>query len=807
MLRNYFKIAWRNLLRNKAFSAINIAGLAIGLATCLLILLYVANELSYDRFNEKADQIVRVTFGGKMSGETMKEAGVMAPVAQTLRRDYPEVLEATRLQNQYDIPKISYGEKTFQGGKMAAVDDNFFQVFTLPFLKGDPKTALMQPNTVVITEKLAQTYFGNDDPMGKLIQFKNQQVFRKITGVINEIPANSHFHFDMFSSMADVPDAKSTSFLSGTFFTYLVLPAGYDYKQLEAKLPQVTEKYISPQLKQAMGMTIREFRQKGNDIGLHLQPLTDIHLHSDFTNSLEANGDIRYVYIFGAIAVFMLLIACINFMNLSTAGASKRAKEVGIRKVLGSMHSELIGQFLFESILLVIIALVIATGLVAIALPAFNNLADTALTLEVTKNPFFVVYLFGFSLLVGTLAGSYPAFFLSAFKPISVLKSKFISNRNSISLRSGLVVFQFFISVMLIVGIIVVYKQLAYIQTKKLGFDKEQILVLRNTYLLGGKEKTFKDQLLKDSRIINVTNSAYVPAGPTNTNMTSTFPDGNRTLVRRTNIYQIDEQYIPTMGMEVVAGRNFSPDFPSDSSGVLVNETLAKIYGWQKNAVGHSVNFFTNNTGSSQSLRVIGVVKDFHFKSLHEEIGPVMLALQPSSGLILKVKTGEIAAVLSSLKTQWDTFNVGEPFAYSFLDQDFDRIYASEKKTGIILSIFTGLTIFVACLGLFGLATFTAEQRTKEIGVRKVLGASVSGIVMLLSKDFLKLVLIAILIASPVAWWAMNRWLQDFAYRIEIEWWVFAGAGLLAVGIALLTVSFQSIRAALMNPVKSLRSE
>ncbi|MBU2045284.1 MAG: FtsX-like permease family protein, partial [Bacteroidetes bacterium] len=505
---------------------------------------------------------------------------------------------------------------------------------------------------------------------------------------------------------------------------------------------------------------------------------------------------------------FMLLIACINFMNLSTAGASKRAKEVGVRKVLGSGTSDLIKQFLFESVLFSIIALSISLAMVKLALPAFNSLSNKELTFSFITNPILLIGLFFTAVLVGILAGSYPAFFISSFKPIEVLKSKRISNQKSFSLRSGLVVFQFFISVLLIVGTIVVYKQLAYIQNKKLGFQKDQILVLRNTYQLGAKEQAFKEELSNDPRILSVSNSAFLPAGPTNTNMATTFPDGDKTLIRRTNIYDVDEQYIPTLGMELLKGRNFSPDFPTDSSAVIVNEALAKIFGWGDDAVGHQVNYFTNiDNDYTGNYHVIGIVKDFNFKSLHEKIGPMMMVLHHSPGLIIKVKPNDIAGLISSLSHKWENFNMDEPFTYTFLDDDFNKVYSSEQKTGTILGIFSALTIFVACLGLFGLVTFTAEQRTKEIGVRKTLGATVSQIVTLLSGYFLKLVLIACLIAFPLSWYAMNRWLQDFAYHIDISWWIFLLAGFTALFIALITVSLQAVKAALANPIKSLRTE
>ncbi len=810
MLSNYFKIAWRNLIKNKAFTAINISGLAIGIATCLTIMLFVQNELSFDRFNEKASQIVRVVFRGTMNGENMKESSVMAPVASSFRNDYPEVTDATRLL-QYGSPKIVVENKTFKDASFAYVDSNFFQVFTLPLIKGDAKTVLIEPNTVVITESLSQKYFGNADPIGKILNLKDDNQLYKITGVMRDIPVNSHFHFDIFGSMATVPDARNTSWMSGSYFTYLVLPKHYDYKKLEAKLPGSVEKYMGPQLLKDLGVSLTEFRKKGNDIGLYLQPLTDIHLKSDFSNSLEPGGDIRYVYIFSAIALFMLLIACINFMNLSTAGASKRAKEVGIRKVLGSVKYELIGQFLIESALLVLFSLMIALFLVKISLPLFNELSGKQLKLNFFQNPFMILGLLLFWFLVSILAGSYPAFYLSSFKPISVLKSKFIGKVKSISFRSGLVVFQFIISVGLIVGTTVVYQQLSYIQHIKLGYDREQLLVLRNSYLLGDQEDAFKEQIIRDPRVANVTTSGFLPAGPTNDDLASSFPDDNRNLNSRVRIYKIDDHYIPTMGMKIVAGRNFSKEFPSDSSKnaptVIVNETLASAFGWGKNAVGHTVNLSTDNVGGKKDLKVIGVVQDFHFRSLHEPINPLLMVLQKSSGLIIKVKPKYVAGLLATLKTQWDAYKTEEPFTYAFVNELYNQTYIAEQKTGSILNIFAGLTIFIACLGLFGLATFTAEQRNKEIGIRKVLGASVPDLIALISKEFIVLVSIAIVIATPIAWWAMNAWLNDFAYRIHISGWVFVIAGVAAIIIALITVSFQAIKAAVANPITSLRSE
>ncbi len=808
MLRNYFKIAWRSLSRNTFSSAINVLGLAIGIAVCLVIVLFVQDELSYDRFHEKADRIVRIVFKADINGGKINEAVVMPPTAQTLKNDFAEVQEATRLRTM-GMPRVMADGRFFTDDKMAYADSNFFRVFTIPFLQGDSKTVLVQPNCVVISQKLALKYFGKANPMGKVLHFgkgSGAPAFR-ITGVFGEIPANSHFHFDMFGSMASDTEAGSTSWMVSNYFTYLVLPEGYDYKRLEAKLPRMVEKHMGPQVLQALGMSLAQFRTKGNKLGFRLQKLTDIHFNSDNSNELEAGGDITHVYIFGVIAVFMLLIACINFMNLSTANASKRAREVGVRKVLGSAKLDLVRQFLLESILLTAVALVLAVVVSQVALPVFNALAGKNLTLGLTSNPVVLPALLGLGLLVGLVAGSYPAFYLSSFKPVAVLKGRVSGSRKSIGLRSGLVVFQFTVSIFLIVGTTVVYRQLNYMQHKNLGYDKEQLLVLPNSWALGKNETVFRDRLLADARVVNATMSAYKPAGPTNSNNSLAYPDGKDAQLMRTLRYGIDDRYIPTMGMRMLSGRNFSGRSASDSSAIIINEAAASAFGWGKNAVGHTVTRLTDNDGGKKVYQVIGVVGDFHFKSLHESISPLLMVLENNPGLIVKVRTNEMAGFLASVKTQWDAFGVDEPFTYAFMDELVGKTYQAEQKVGIILNIFTLLTIFIACLGLFGLATFTAEQRTKEIGIRKVLGASVMGIAGLLSKDFLKLVLVACVLSFPLAWYATNQWMENFAYRIDISWWVFALAGVLALLIALLTVSFQAVKAALANPVKSLRSE
>jgi putative ABC transport system permease protein len=503
----------------------------------------------------------------------------------------------------------------------------------------------------------------------------------------------------------------------------------------------------------------------------------------------------------------MLLIACINFMNLSTAGASKRAKEVGIRKVMGSVKSQLIRQFMVESLLLTLVALLFAVLLVQAALPYFNDLTHQNLSLQFWSNPYILPALLLFGLITGILAGSYPAFFLSSFNPITVLKGKFTSGKGSIGLRSALVVFQFFISISLIIGTLVVYQQLSYIHHKKLGYNKEQVIVVQESYWLGNNAEAFKQQLLQDPRVLYASTSGYLPAGPSYGNNFLVYADDHSTQLTNTLRYMVDDQYIPALGMQMIAGRNFSKAYGADSTAIIVNETAARAFGWKGDALQHTLSR-TDNDGKITTYHVIGIVKDFHFKSLHELITPLVMVLgNDNANIIVKAKTKDIAGLLKTMKGKWDGLTTASPFTYSFLDDRFNNTYKAEQNIGLILGIFAGLTIFVACLGLFALVTFSAEQRTKEIGIRKVLGAEVSGIVSLLSKDFLKLVLIAFLIASPVVWYVMNKWLQDFAYRIQISWWMFVIAAIAVLLIALLTVGFRAIKAAIANPVKSLRTE
>ena len=804
MFKNYLKIAWRNVLKNKGIFSINIVGLSLGITTCLLISLFVLDEFSYDRYNKNADNIVRVVFNAKINGEEMKEAVTMAPVANAFVQDLPEVIDATRLTNLFN-PKLSYKNVTYRNSKFAYVDPNFFEIFTLPIIKGDSQNALAQPNTIVITEAEAQKYFGNEDPIGKQLTLERggNQKFT-VTAIIKEVPKNSHFHFDVFASTQGYDKAQGTSWTQSDFFNYLLVKEGTDITALEAKVPSLIETYMGPQIKSEIGISYSDFKQE-NQINLLLQPLTDIHLRSDFTGTsqLEAGGDIKTVYIFIAIALFMLIIACINFINLTTAAASKRAKEVGIRKVLGSDKKQLIYQFITESFLAIVIAVGLAIFIFALVFPIFNELSGKSVALRDLLRPEVLLLIAGLLIFIPFIAGGYPAFFLSSFTPIRALKNKFSGSGGSKGIRGGLVVFQFVISAVLIIATLVVEQQMQFIQNKNLGYDKDQMLILSNASLLGDNVQSLKNILLSDPRVESISQSAFTPAGKSNNSMSGIFLGDQ--YVRRMFGYDIDDQYLPTMGMELVAGRNFSKDFGIESDKVIINESAAQALGFGTDALEKI--FYRDTNNGKQKLTVIGVVQDFHFKSLKEDIEPLIMLNNTYGGLIVKTKGQEMSGIIKKANAAWLTYNTKEAFDYYILDDAYNNIYVPEQKIGNTLSIFALLTIFVACLGLFGLVTYTAEQRIKEIGIRKVLGSSVAQIVALLSKDFLKLVLVSFVIAFPLAYYLMNSWLQDFAYRVTLSPWVFVLAGVTTLVIAFLTVSFKSIQAATVNPVKSLKAE
>jgi putative ABC transport system permease protein len=804
MIKNYFKIAWRNLLKNKAMFGINILGLAIGIASCLVISLFVVDELSFDRFNENADRIVRVTLKAKLGDENIRESSVMAPVGSTLEREFSEVLSSTRLKNTFNVQKVNTGSKKIRSGKMAQVDPNFFDIFTLKFLKGNAKTALENPAGLVLSSSQANTYFGKEDAYGKTLELEGFGIYT-VSGIIEDVPQNSHFQFDMFSSLANNEEAKSQSWMSGSFHTYLLLDKNTSSEALEKKLPVIAKKYMGSEVKAGFGMSFDEFLSKGNSIGLFLQPLTKIHLYSNFTNpDLSAGGDIKTVYMFGAIALFMLLIACINFMNLSTAGASKRLKEIGMRKVLGSAKKQLVVQFLAESFLVTLVAMVLGVAMVFVALPYFNDLSGKSLDWQLIVKPLNILLFIVLTLFISLLAGAYPAFFMSSFKPLASLKNRFSSGGNK-GIRSGLVVFQFSVSVALILATLVVGQQMDYINKKDMGYQRDNLIVMRHAGLLGSNLSVYKEQLLSDPKIKSITMSAFIPAGPTDDGMELITTSAASMEKLRTRSYSIDEAYIPTLGMTVEKGRNFSPDFSTENQHVILNQTAVKTFGLEGEPVGQMI--YKQTKEGSVPLTVIGVVKDFHARSLHEPIEPMIMQYNPYYGLILKTNTADLKSLLSSMQQKWEAFGTGEAFEYAFMDQLFNETYVKEANMNTVLRYFALLTIFIACLGLYGLITFTTERRFKEIGIRKSLGSTVPQIVALLSKDFLKLIGISLLVAFPVGYYVMSIWLQDFEYRINMQWWYFAIAGVSTVVIALFTISFRSIKAANMDPVESLRAE
>jgi len=808
MFKNYFLIAWRNLKNSKAFSFINISGLAIGLATCLLILLYVKDELSYDRYNEKADRIYRIDGDLKFAGNHFVIAVAPEPMGATMKRDYPEVEQTVHFRS-YGGVLVRKGQQNIHEDKVVYTDSTLFSVFTLPMIQGDPAHALAEPKSVVITEKTAMKYFNSTDVVGKYLVV-NDTTNLKVTGVIKNIPSQSHFNFDFFiSGNKSIAKWELGDWLSNNFNTYILLKKGADARRLEARMPQMVDKYMVPVAQAIMHVDIDQFTKSGNYIKYSLTPVTAIHLHSNKTAEMDANGNIQYVYIFSTIAVFILLIACINFMNLSTARSAGRAKEVGVRKVLGSTRQSLIRQFLMESMLVCFIALVMSVLIAITLLPLFNQLASKELSPVLFISPWVLASLLGLTVVVGFLAGSYPALFLSAFRPAQVLKGKIAAGFKSGWLRSSLVVFQFTISVILMVGTIVIYRQLNYIRNKDIGYNRNQVLIIQNTNALGSQAAAFREEVLKMNGAQSATMTGFLPTAPWRTDYPLfPVPTTDASKAASMQIWNVDENYIPTLGMRMVQGRNFSRDFLTDSTGIIINESAARLLGFRQ-AVNKDLYSLDNFPAKDLThLHIIGVVKDFNFNSLHEEVSPLAMRWRKENGSIaVRIATKNIPGLIAQIENKWRAMAPSQPFNYTFMDQDFNKTYRSEQQTGGLFITFATLAIFIACLGLLGLAMFTAEQRTREIGIRKVLGASVGGILGLLTKDFLKLVVLSILVASPLAWWMMSKWLQDFAYRTSISWTVFAMATGAALVTAVATISVQALKSAMANPVKSLRTE
>ncbi|MBV9987442.1 MAG: ABC transporter permease [Chitinophagaceae bacterium] len=802
MFFHYLKTAWRSLKNNRIFSIINITGLAAGLTCVMLIALFIWDETSYDR-HSTAGNIYRVNLGVVSNGTSSVYPMVDAAVGQGMQAAFPEIKASCRLRQVSDYVKQSNIQ--FKEKKLAFADENFLDLFSIPLIRGNSRQALAQPHSVVISKEFSDKYFGSIDPIGKSLVMGLRNEVYQVTGLYDKIPANSHFHFDAVMSFSSHPIAHPTWSNVG-FYTYLLLDPKADIKKLESKFPKLVEEHVVPEVMNDMGVSLAEAKKSVGSFIFSLQPLADIHLRSHTKYELEANGDIQYIYIFSSLGLFILLLACINFTNLSTARAVKRSKEVGVRKLLGSARKDLIRQFLSESVLLSFCALFISVFLLLVLLPYFNQLSGKSLQWQYLLQFRFLLFFIALGVVVGIVAGSYPAFYLSSFDIVKVLKGTVAKGAQKRNLQSGLVVLQFFISTALITATLIVSHQLHYMQSKKLGYDKEQVLVLSEGRLLGANQDAFKEQLLHDPRVASVSIARVVPGDPS-------FVDGSQVYPRNENsngaeihsdIFHIDYDYLKTFNLRLASGRNFSKDYPTDSTGVLINEAAVRELGWSgTDPVGKII----VRSGQLQ-YHVIGVVRDFNYASVKQSVSPLMLLLGGNyGGFIVKVKTPEMQGFLADLKQQWDAFHPAGPFSYQFLDEQFARLYAAETHTLQIFSAFAVLAVVIASLGLFGLSAFVLEQRTKEIGIRKVLGASVQQVLVLVSKDFLVLVGLGFLVSIPFIWWMMNKWLQDYAYRIQIGWWIFAIAGAGAFLLAVITVSFQAVRAATSNPVKSLRTE
>jgi putative ABC transport system permease protein len=791
MFWNYLKVTWRNIKRYKGYSSINIIGLAVGLACCILILLWVQDELSYDRFHAKADDLYRAVTEYQKTVPSTHYWPVCAPLAPALKEDYPKIIKATRFTRLRREQPVKYGDKSLLEAQICLTDPDFFEMFTFPLLQGDPASALSNPNSLVITEEMATKYFGSENPLGKTLNINNEHDFT-VTGIMKNIPHNSHLKFDFLVPFIRIEDfekewAVLDNWTLNGFATYVLLQKNTSLQELNHKIKDFILKHVA----------------ESKDL-LYLQPLKDIHLYSSHIQfGIEGQGNIKYVYIFSVVAFFVLIIACINFMNLATARSSNRAKEVGLRKVVGARRPQLIGQFFCESVLMALLSLILAVILVELFLPAFRNLSGKPLDLGFSNNINILLTIVVMTLITGFLSGTYPALFLSSLRPVKVLKGRLKTEERGYLFRKILVVSQFSLSILLIICTILVSNQVDYMRNRKLGLDKEQVVYLPIRSEQVDKYDPLKIELLKNTGIRNVAASSNIPTyGVILTTDNFTWEGKDPEDIKVLHVTSTGYDFIETLNMEMIQGRSFSEEYRSDENAVVINETAQKMIGME-DPVGKLL------MQRDTELPIIGVVKDYHFRSLHSEIEPLLLVNAPSlyRYILIKLDSGDIPSTLANIESTWKTFFPDSPFEYHFLDEAYDKLYRTEQRMGTLFNYFTGLAVLISCLGLFGLASFMAEKRTKEIGIRKVLGAPVSGVVILLNKEFIKWVLIANIVAWPVAYYAMSKWLQGFAYRTNIGVWSFALAALIALAIAVVTVSYKSIKAATANPVESLRYE
>lgn len=818
MIRNYLKIAWRNVLKSKLFSTINVFGLSVGMTCCMLLLLYILSEISFDKHQEYVNDLYLVRCENvQPNGEKMDNPRAPAPYAQAIKSEYPEVVQVTRLWQNFledktllTVSRPGNTPLSFYETKGIHIDSTFFDVFTYQFLEGDKRTAMSDPRSIVLSEELAHKLFGTQSAVNRTVKVGGKTGHNenfKVTGVFRNESARSHIDANYFVALKAgwvgdylrQPDLNFTS--NNMFYHYLRLRPGTNADQFASKLPAFIEKYARKDLKIA-----------GFDKKLALLPVRDIHLFSQIEKIVTPTTSATYLYVLASIAIFTLLIACINFMNLATARSAKRAAEVGMRKVMGADRGGLVGQFLGESMVLTFLALLLAVVLVVLFLPFFNQLADKSLTINELVKPEIIAGFVALAFVTGLLAGSYPAFYLSVFNPLDVIKGRFVNSVSATALRKGLVVFQFVISIGLVVATIVIQGQIRFMKEQPLGFEKDQQIVIPFRSTEARQAYTaLRNEILQNSRITGASGTSYYPGILNPSDMSVHLPGEtvNENKLVKTN--WVAPEFIQTMGFKLAAGRTFSKEFPADTNfKIVVNEATLRRFGIPlEKAVGQKFQF-ERGEGTPGAVEIVGVVKDFHFTDLRKAIEPYAFFLNSGTNfnyLIAHANGNDVASVIPFLESKWKELVPDEPFAYSFLDEDFQSNYKADARTSRMVNSFTIISIMISCLGLFGLAAFAAQQRIKEIGVRKVLGASVASIVALLSGDFVKLIIISFVIATPLTWYLMNQWLQDFAYKIDIQWWMFAGAGVLAITIALITVSTQAIKAAFANPVKSLKSE
>jgi len=816
MLHNYLKIAWRNLLKRKSNTLINVIGLSTGMAICMLLLLFINDEWRFDQFHEKKDRIYRLALERIYPGRSTFYSFIPASIGEAAKTEFPEIEESTRLLSArgFGSTFIKLGDKIFEEKEVIFADSNFFRVFTAPLLAGDSKTALEKPNSIVINRSSAIKYFGTtENIIGRTMEIEGQPY--NITGLSANWPDHAHFTFNLLISTNTLFQNAPKDYISFSSHTYLLLKENASAANLEAKLPQIVEKYVAGSIEKNFGQTYAQFKSSGNGYRYFLQPMTKIHLSSDMEGELGANGSERSVYIFLIIAVFILVIACVNFINLSTARSMERAKEVGIRKTFGSEKKSLIIQFLLESVLISIGSIILAIVLVILFVPFLNDLSGKHLSATYFLQPQILLLLGFFTLIVGLIAGLYPAFVLSSFKPIEVLRGKPGIKSGGVSLRNGLVVFQFATSIILIICTLVVNQQMDFVLSNKLGYKKDFVASIERTDLLGDKAEAFRNELLKIPGVEKVSGTTAAPG--IENYFGQSFQLKGTTENRTGRGISTDESYLDVLSLSLVKGRFFNKSFGTDTLAIVLNEKAVAALGIKGDPIGVSLTSPDDqlNPPGGQSLNtytVIGVIKDFHYQSLHQEVAPLFFMhirkftpIDPM--LMVKMKPNQIPQTLKSIEATWNNFIKGRPMNINFLDQSLAKMYQSEQTMRKVFSAFSILAILIACMGLLGLIAYTTQLRTREIGIRKVLGASVGNILLLLGKNFLILISIASLIAFPLAWWAMHQWLQDFVYRIDMHWWLFLVAGVIALLIALITISFQATKAAIANPVKSLRTE